>query len=759
MPKRKVLGVGGKVRLDPSKSEIPSTPRSNAEILHVDGENFEDEIIGPNNAGILWLGEPFVRGDFGVTQVTRGFSFAGSRALHAATTQIRQRAQIKLSKRWDAPASNGVLVSEFVFRPVKSKPVRMSRWIVWRTLVEKSTGPLTPGEDRATSIELIANGSAASKTYSIDLIEGRGRGKRTCHRVISGLRQNQWTRFILLRDPHLRVVRVWAGKPNRELFVGTFTDRTPLKAINHVLLGDDSSKTIVGSGYWDQVRIGGVLRSGMRVRLAEESPILRFKAPQPVLPIPVTKAKQLFVDDWLLARSRGIKRTLHQFEKYPGNPLIKVDKPWEGYAVLGGGGVFRDESTGEFRLWYKAHNPIFGPPPNYKRKMKRSFTCLATSSDGIHWIKPNLGIYKYKGSKRNNISLAAGTTAMAEQEMFEPPATRGGVRAVGSITHLPEAADPDRRYVGWMRIRGFSLFTSPDGVRWTDRGKALDQGYDATTLGYDPVRRMFYISAKIKADGGRARGYAESADGIHWTDTKFQMVCDKRDLPGDQMYATDHWYHETLHLAFMRMYHHEPGQHRLDIQLMSARDPRHWDRTFREPILVTGDRATNEWDWANQTIISAPPVLVGNEHWVYYSGRIVDHMHRDYTFKTRGKGEDWHWGAIGMAKIRRDGFVSVGAAASGSIGVIETKPVDLVNGSLYINANAHGGEIRVEFTDLSGKPLKGYSAKDVVPITRDSVSQKVVFRGRQKQQLPTSATPVKIRFYIDRASIFTFWTA
>jgi len=33
----------------------------------------------------------------------------------------------------------------------------------------------------------------------------------------------------------------------------------------------------------------------------------------------------------------------------------------------------------------------------------REVTCYAESDDGIHWIKPNLGLYEFHGSKNNNI--------------------------------------------------------------------------------------------------------------------------------------------------------------------------------------------------------------------------------------------------------------------------------------------------------------------------------------------------------------------
>lgn len=31
--------------------------------------------------------------------------------------------------------------------------------------------------------------------------------------------------------------------------------------------------------------------------------------------------------------------------------------------------------------------------------------CLAESTDGVHWVKPELGLYEFEGSTKNNITL------------------------------------------------------------------------------------------------------------------------------------------------------------------------------------------------------------------------------------------------------------------------------------------------------------------------------------------------------------------
>ena len=38
-----------------------------------------------------------------------------------------------------------------------------------------------------------------------------------------------------------------------------------------------------------------------------------------------------------------------------------------------------------------------------KKAAHREVTCYAESRDGIHWTKPELGLFEFNGSKQNNI--------------------------------------------------------------------------------------------------------------------------------------------------------------------------------------------------------------------------------------------------------------------------------------------------------------------------------------------------------------------
>jgi hypothetical protein len=51
-------------------------------------------------------------------------------------------------------------------------------------------------------------------------------------------------------------------------------------------------------------------------------------------PIPVGANAQLLLDDRLIATSKGLTRTVHQPEMYPGNPIVTYQRPWEYHCVI-----------------------------------------------------------------------------------------------------------------------------------------------------------------------------------------------------------------------------------------------------------------------------------------------------------------------------------------------------------------------------------------------------------------------------------------
>lgn len=104
----------------------------------------------------------------------------------------------------------------------------------------------------------------------------------------------------------------------------------------------------------------------------------------------LTGSWQLLVDDYLVDKKENIKRTYHSFTKYQENPVLVADKPWEGRIAYVYGTVLPNEEANGYRIWYQSWGGEYA-------------NLYATGKDGLTWVKPELGIIDYKGSKANNI--------------------------------------------------------------------------------------------------------------------------------------------------------------------------------------------------------------------------------------------------------------------------------------------------------------------------------------------------------------------
>src|SRR5262245_29127741 len=120
------------------------------------------------------------------------------------------------------------------------------------------------------------------------------------------------------------------------------------------------------------------------------------RVPSPGI-IDIGSTKQLFLDDELIAERSRISNFVYRPEQSPKNPLLVADRPWELETdegiQLDAQATMYDADERLFKMWYLTSVLPAGGRP----------WCYATSENGIDWIKPELGLTEYKGSKSNNI--------------------------------------------------------------------------------------------------------------------------------------------------------------------------------------------------------------------------------------------------------------------------------------------------------------------------------------------------------------------
>jgi hypothetical protein len=476
----------------------------------------------------------------------------------------------------------------------------------------------------------------------------------------------------------------------------------------------------------------------------------------PASPFDVGSQSQLFVDKVLVRDADNVAFTLHPARKHPENPLVKADKPWEGWRLEIYGNVIYDEEEQIFKMWYLGEEPEAFP--NYA-------AFYATSKDGIHWEKPLVGTVKTEKYAEHNV--------------------------VGENIILPcvikDNADPDpaKRYkmIGWEQKLGqYHTFISPDGLNWTRFSKEpLCRGGDVITGYYDEQRELYVAFPKI---GYMVRGHNRrvfwiitSKDFVTWTKPKLVITPDLRDdasslarieevrsildvpdnpdLMRTEFYGVGAYPAESCTLAFLWMFtinnearygnQEGPGE----IQLAVSRDLEHWDRPFRTPCVPRG--AIGEWD-CGFFCTQSRALQVGDEVWLYYVGSNCTHG-TPCLYRAEGTGRLTEFtGAIGLAIWDLDRFVSVDAPAEG--GSLTTVPVLFAGNRLEVNASTKpGGSIVVELLDAAGNPLDGFGPS--APVTGDNLRHVVSWGGGQDVG-KLAGQPITLRFDMKDAELFAF---
>jgi hypothetical protein len=334
------------------------------------------------------------------------------------------------------------------------------------------------------------------------------------------------------------------------------------------------------------------------------------------------------------------------------------------------------------------------------------------------------------------------------------------------IIHTPWEADADRRYkmvnfdfradVPGRAVRGYWGATSPDGVHWTDTPKnpVLPDPGDVGHFLWDSNRQAYVGYTKLYAP---VRGYRRRSVAIstttrfqHWPPAELILVPDEfddrwvtRSGQHTDFYGLAAFPYQSLYLGFLWIFRIVDGKNDGPIfcELVSSRDGVTWDRQEgeRTPILPTGPPGA--WD-SGQVQTFNLPQMAGETLRVYYGA--FDSTHG----LQRGDG------AIGLATLRKDGFVSLDAGSGG--GEVTTRLLLGLEGGLRLNANAAGGEIRVEVLDGEGRVLPGYAKEECRPMTEDGVD--FAIRWKAQDELPVSSEPRRLRFLLTRASLFSFRT-
>lgn len=472
----------------------------------------------------------------------------------------------------------------------------------------------------------------------------------------------------------------------------------------------------------------------------------------PTEPLEIGREPQFLFDrhvvdnHWAIRYKRqAVTRVFHQATKH-GQPVLKGDQPsflW----------VVRDGEAGLFRMYYQANFRNETSDSDSGRKYTTRIA-MAESKDGVHWSRPDLGFFDFHQAKPNNVVVAR-----ADNPAFE---SCGPV-----ILEVPEEHRRGHRWLMLYRAKGRGLGEasglhvagSADGVHWKpddDQVIAHLHSDHHNTISWDPARREFVMFCRAKhiyrafgdnmLDTGASRRVARLASPKLWADwMNHQDRWPQTVLIPDEIDSEKHFnffygmparFRYGVYWGFLEPFRMNDF---IQTELAVSRDGIHFTRfAGRQPVIAYG----KEGSWDDEMIFVSPGwVEVGDEWWLYYSGWDGPHGTSDRT------------GAIGLARIRKEGFVSLRGPAGG--GVVCTRVLRWPGGDLILNADCgEAGVVRVRVSDPGRKPIPGLNYDDCQDFQGNSVSHTVSWQEASINDL--KGRLIRLEFFLQNADLFSF---
>jgi hypothetical protein len=509
----------------------------------------------------------------------------------------------------------------------------------------------------------------------------------------------------------------------------TFNRRTFLQAAALGLTGARLSAASAG---------GDILANGIRLpspwppkRAYSLDPMPLPYLDKPPAVLPIDCGRQLFVDDFLIARTT-LTRTYHAAKYHPAAPVLEPDRAWEKEggpaAIVFSDGVWYDPKDRLFKMWYMGG-------------LTRA-TCYATSTDGLRWEKPALDVKKgtniVQPDPRDSVTVWLD---LAEQDVRRRYKLFRSWRSKASTT-------------GWDQ----TVYFSGDGIHWGQPRARSGPSGDRNTVFYNPFRKVWVWSVRTNdPQMGRTRGYVENADvlaGAGWKavgDPAPWVGADRDDRRRDdlevqpQLYNLDCVAYESLLLGLFTIWRGQPTDRPKPNEVCAgfSRDGFHWHRPDHRALIPVSE-TRGDWNWGNVQSAGGCCLVVGDRLYFYVSGRAGVKGAPASGVSTTG-----------LAVLRRDGFASMGAGAKERS--LVTRPVTFRGKHLFVNVAAERGELRAEVLDKDSQVIPGLTRDNCVPVCQDSTRAALTWKGADLAKLPGQA--VRFRFYLRNGELYAFWVS
>ena len=287
-----------------------------------------------------------------------------------------------------------------------------------------------------------------------------------------------------------------------------------------------------------------------------------------------------------------------------------------------------------------------------------------------------------------------------------------------------------------------------------------------TLLGWDESvgRYVAYLRPKAGGDrklgegGDRIRviGRSVSDDFLNWKLPEIIIVPDGLDDPDVQFYGMPAFQYEGHYVGILWVF--RTLSLLLDNHLAFSRDGLAWQRPQRRNVfLPLGAPGT----WEDGMSYATTPVIYGDEIYIYGGFNVIHNLDTQETLGSVARGRRRE-GAIGLARLRLDGFASLDAAFRSA--TVTTRILRFTGSRLLLNirpsmkgrgAVDELSRFQVEITTPEGTPLPGYSFQDSDDLAKGGIRAAASWKG--KEDLSSLAGQgVRLRFRYRNAKFYSF---
>ncbi|NJD02467.1 MAG: hypothetical protein FIA99_07705 [Ruminiclostridium sp.] len=422
----------------------------------------------------------------------------------------------------------------------------------------------------------------------------------------------------------------------------------------------------------------------------------------------------------------GIKLGVEKAKK--SEVWMSVDRPWEeelNYLTV-------IKQGNKFRSWYSVR-----ATKNDHKDFNSTLLCYAESDDGLNWIKPNLGIYDFNGSKDNNITAFIRNTTNVFYDAGAPESER--YKCFNFDYRMGEADTKD-----W----GMFGLVSPDGYHWTVLPDVLFRGVrDTQNIGYWDPESKKYLGFFREHCGGRAISRSETADFRNWPMPEILMWPGTEENPSDDYYTNCFCGYPDdpqLKLFFSTIFHRSTDI--LDVRLAVSREGKVFNWVTENPVIEIGRPGEPD----SGGVYAGPNLVRFNDGRLALPYCAIDYTHNEAWYCMAYGDYRKHAGKY-MWAFWEDGRLA-GIEAE-NLGEFYTNSTIIQGNQIELNFRTHyTGSLELELQE-KGKIIEGYSFDDCIPETGDHVWKSFRWKGKSDVS-ELKGRNIVMHFRLSKAKIF-----